>query len=268
MRPGSEVHLLLGMKCLWSTYFSVCVQTCQVIPIRLSWTLYIFVFSKFKTDPVFNWKTIFFLPFLFTFIMFLFCWYWTHLEAIHLQGNISLSKYWVCPSLCSLRWIFRAQSKSLLVVMHSSNSPCPCDQDVWLPVPPDLPDNSFPLLQTSCLLQLLSWCEHIHAPQGTIRLTATITHGWPHGHFRDLCLLFIIVCDALILLFLTWILQVSPLWGKRRSLVATSPAGDADHHEAQCHEQAQTDTHHEVEGEALWVGCDRKKKQSEKHEIY
>ena len=162
-----------------------------------------------------------------------------------------------CP-LQSMRWILRAQLKCLLVVMHSSNSPRPRDQDVRLPVPPDLPDNALPLLQTSRLLQLVSWREHVHAPQGAVGLAATITHG-PHCHFRDPRLLFfllpILLSNTLILLFLAGLLQLSPLGGRGRSAVAASPAGDAGHHEAQSHEQAETDAHHEVEGEALWVGC-------------
>ncbi len=37
--------------------------------------------------------------------------------------------------------------------------------------------------------------------------------------------------------------------------MATSPAGYGGDHEAKCHEQAETDAHHEVEGKTLWIGC-------------
>lgn len=38
-------------------------------------------------------------------------------------------------------------------------------------------------------------------------------------------------------------------------MAAPRPAGDGGHHEAQRHEQADADAHHEVQGEALRVGC-------------
>lgn len=141
--------------------------------------------------------------------------------------------------------------------MNPSNSPRPRDQDVRLSVPPDLPDDSLPLLQASGLLQLLGWGKHVHAPQSTVGLAATIAHG-PHRHFRHLLLLIILLRDALVLLILfAGLFQLSPLGGWRRffTAAAAGPAGDAGHHEAQRHQQAETDTHHEIEGEALWVGC-------------
>lgn len=149
---------------------------------------------------------------------------------------------------------FKPQSKSLLVVMHSPNGPSPRDQDVRLSVPPDLPHDSLPLLQTPRLLQLLGRREHVDAPQRAVGLAATIAHG-PQGHFGDLRLLVLVLRDARILFFLAGLPQLPPLGGRGRSAVAASPAGDARHHEAERHEQAKTDAHHEVEGEALWIGC-------------
>lgn len=139
------------------------------------------------------------------------------------------------------------------MVMHSSNGPGPRHQDVWLPVPPDLPHDSFPLLQPASLLQLLSRGEHVDAPQSAVGLAATIAHG-SRGHFRDVHVLFIL-CDALILLFGTGLLQLFPLGGGEGSAAALSPAGDGGHHEAERHEQTKADAHHEEKGEALWVGC-------------
>lgn len=133
---------------------------------------------------------------------------------------------------CSLRVV---DTYCTLVVMHSSDRPRSCDQNIRLPVPPDLPDDSLPLLQSSRLLQLLSRREHVYAPQSAVGLTAACTHG-PHGHFGDLRLLLIVVRDALILVFLTGLLQLSPLRGRGRPAVAAGPEGDGRHHEAQCHE--------------------------------
>lgn len=147
----------------------------------------------------------------------------------------------------------------MLVVVHPSDGPRPRDQDVRLSVPPDLPDDSLPLLQTARLLQLLGGRKHVDAPQSPVR--AAVTQG-PQGHFRDLrrLLIFLINAPLLILLVLIFlragVLQLPPLWGGGSPAVAAGSAGDGGYQEAQRHEEAQTHAHHEVQGEALRIGFD------------
>lgn len=50
----------------------------------------------------------------------------------------------------------------VLVVMHSSNSPCSRPQDIGLAIPPDLTYDAFPLLQPLSPFQLLSRSKHVH----------------------------------------------------------------------------------------------------------
>lgn len=155
--------------------------------------------------------------------------------------------------------------------MNSSNRPGPRNQDVRLPVPPDLPDDSLPLLQPSSLLQLLGRGENVQAPQSAVRLAAAVTQR-THCHFRDLrihrpLLSYTLLLFFLILLLFTGLLELSPRWRRRWFSVAASPASDAGHQEAQRHEKPEADAHHEVEGKALWIGCTRRGKKNEFTEI-
>lgn len=185
-----------------------------------------------------------------------------------LETCVELSK--VLSLLQSVRWwsffffflfqSFHSHSQCFSVVMNPPDCPRPRDQDVWLAVPPDLPDDSLPLLQAPGLLQLLDWRKHVHAPQSAIRLTATIAHG-DLGHVLPLSFLVVLVVlrHALLLLVLfAGLFQLPPFRRWRRLFEASASVGgacDADHHEAQRHQQAKANAHHEVEGEALWICC-------------
>lgn len=96
-----------------------------------------------------------------------------------------------------------------LVVMHSSNSPCSWSQDIRLTIPPDLTYDTFPLLQSLCPLQLLSWSEYVHT-QCPIWLAGVITDRDFCAGQNHRCLyifhIFVFVILALLLLLLTDVL--------------------------------------------------------------
>ena len=143
----------------------------------------------------------------------------------------------------------------VLVVMHSSNSPCPRPEDVGLAVPPDLPDDAFPLLQPLRPLQLLGRGEHVHA-QRPVRLAGVVADrdfraGQQDGRLYVVPVFVVVVVLALLVL-LADVLQVLFL-GRGGGDVGARLAGDADDQEAERQHQAETHPQHEVKAEALRV---------------
>ena len=137
---------------------------------------------------------------------------------------------------------------SVLVVVNPSYGPCPCDQDVWLSVPPDIPDDALPLLQTTSLLQLLRRRKHVHAPH---RACVAVLSQRADQDAGDVFLLTAVPLQALVLPSL---LQLTPVGGGQCASTLAGLAGDAHHQETEGQEQARTHTHHEVEGQGFWVG--------------
>ena len=139
--------------------------------------------------------------------------------------------------------------------MHSSNSPCPRPEDVGLAVPPDLPDDPFPLLQSLRPLQLLGRSEHVHA-QRPVWLAGVVADGdfraWQqHGRLYVVPIVVVVVVLALLVL-LADVLQVF-LLGRGGGDVGAWLAGDADDQEAERQHQAETHPKHEVKAKALRV---------------
>ena len=156
-----------------------------------------------------------------------------------------------------------------LVVVHASNSSCSCPQNIRLAVPPDLPDDSLPLLQSLGSLQLLGRRENIRcAVQLAVvvvadgNLSAGGGGGGSHGgrgHRHDdlvfVVVVVVVVVVAVVLVFAAGVLQPFALEGCGRD---GDPrlAGDPDHQETERQHQPKAHPDHKVKTEALWVCCE------------
>lgn len=119
----------------------------------------------------------------------------------------------------------------------------PCPWDVWLPVHPDLPYNSLPLLEPLGSLQLFRWREHVHVERALeapvpsrwqvrrgvpVRVWVAGVRGWV-GRAR-------------------WLLDSWPL--TRLAVCATR---DLDHQGKEGEEEAQTHTADEEQCSPFWM---------------
>lgn len=123
----------------------------------------------------------------------------------------------------------------------------PCPGDVRLPVHPDLPDDSLPLLEPLRSFEFFRRCEHVHvkraleapvSPRGQVGVGVPVRVrvagvGGGVGGARSL------------------------LGGRPLAGLAVGATGDLDYQSEECEEEAQTHTTNEEEGRPLWVVCYR-----------
>ena len=156
-----------------------------------------------------------------------------------------------------------------LVVVHTSNSPCSCPQNIRLAIPPDLSDDSLPLLQSLGSLQLLGRRENIRC---TVQLAVVVVAdrdlcggggggGWGRGHRHDDLVFIVVVLIAVVVVFVAGVLQPFVLERDGRDSDARL-AGDPDHQETERQHQTKAHPDHKVKTETLWVCCEEETDQT------
>lgn len=167
------------------------------------------------------------------------------------EGHTSFSLF--CQCIIAASFLLKCIRFSWSQVFASNTAPpssvipveAPSPGNVGLSVHPDFPDDSFPLLQPLCPLQLFGGREHVHVESA---LKSPVPPG---GEIRGVVPVRVRVAG------------VGRGVGRVRSLLngwplavlAVSATGDLDHQGEECEEETQAHATDEEERCPLWVVC-------------